>query len=122
MIFEVRLPLIMPQMSAATVECLYVEPGEAVKMGSKLADLRVDLSSAFAQECPPVSYYRIVLRERAFVRKIAPVPGDLLDVDALVALFSTEADEPLDQPVSRPMRTTIAGIMHHDGMVSDQKI
>ncbi len=122
MIFEVRLPLIMPQMSAATVECLYVEPGEAVKMGSKLADLRVDLSSAFAQECPPVSYYRIVLRERAFVRSISATPGDLLEVDAPFVLFSTDPDEPLDPPATRPMRTTIAGIMHHDGMVSDQKL
>lgn len=122
MIFEVRLPLIMPQMSAATIECVYVEPGEAVKMGSKLVDLRVDLSSAFAQECPPVSYYRMVLRERGFVRSIAASPGDLLEVDALIALFSTEADEPLDQTVARPLRTTIAGIMHHDGMVSDQKL
>src|SRR6266481_2664258 len=45
MIYEFRLPLIITQMTGATVECLHAKPGDAVKMGSKLVDLSIDLSS-----------------------------------------------------------------------------
>ena len=58
MIYQFKLPLIVPQMSSAVIECLYAKPGDALKTGSKLFDLSVDLSSAFAQECPPISFFR----------------------------------------------------------------
>jgi hypothetical protein len=122
MIFELRLPDIVPQMTGATTECLYAEAGEALSTGSKLIDLRIDLSSAFAQECPPVSYYRIVLREKAYLRRIEPRPGDFIELDASVALFSNSPDEPLDVTPGRPLRVTVAGILHHDGMHSGNQL
>lgn len=118
MILELKLTSIVPQMTGATIECVYAEAGDALKMGSKLVDLSIDLSSAFAQECPPVSYYRIVAREAAFLRKIEVRPGSLAGVDTLIALFSTSCDEPLDEAPARGLRTTVAGIMHHEGMVT----
>lgn len=122
MILELKLPDIVPQMTGATTECLFAEAGEALRMGSKLVDLRVDLSSAFAQECPPVSYYRIVLREKAYLRQINPKPGDFIERDAPVALFSSSPDEPLDEAPERPLRVTVAGILHHDGMFSGNQL
>ena len=118
MIFDYRLTDIVPQMSGATIECVFAAEGDALKMGSKLVDLSVDLTSAFAQECPPISYYRIVVRETAILRRIEARPGDFVGIDSLVALFSTEPDEPLDQPAARALRVTVAGIMHHDGMLT----
>lgn len=118
MILEFNLTNIVPQMNGATIECVYAETGEALKMGSKLVDLSVDLSSAFAQECPPISYYRIIAREAAFLRRIDARPGSFAGVETRVALFSTDPDEPLDAAPSRPLRVTIAGIMHHEGMVT----
>lgn len=118
MILELRLPDIVPQMTGATAECLFAEAGEALRMGSKLIDLRIDLSSAFAQECPPVSYYRIVVREKAYLRHVSPRPGDFLELDAPVALFSSSPDEPLETAPERRLRVTVAGILHHDGMFS----
>ncbi|MBS0476657.1 MAG: hypothetical protein JSR28_16120 [Proteobacteria bacterium] len=122
MILEVRLTQIVPQMTGATTECFYAAPGDALRMGSKLIDLSVDLSSAFAQECPPVSYYRIVLRESAFLRSIETRPGDFTAVDQSIALLSTTPDEPLDEPPSRAARVTIAGILPHERMFSGQRI
>jgi len=116
MIYEFRLPLIVPQMVAATVECLYAKPGEALKTGAKLLDLSVDLSSAFAQECPPVSFFRVVMREAVFLRKLDVVPGQLCHLNEILAVFSTEADEDLDVLPARAVRVAIAGIMHHSGM------
>jgi len=116
MIYELRLPLIIPQMTGATVECLYAAEGDALKLGSKFMDLSIDLGSAFAQECPPVSFYRLILREPAFLRQFKAKPGEYFELDAPIALFSTTVDEPLDQPPARAVRVTTAGIIHHEGM------
>src|SRR5882724_116120 len=116
MIYAFRLPTINPHMSGARIECVYAEPGGALKNGSKLFDLSVDLSSAFAQECPPISFFRVVLREPACLRVFEVAPGQRCQVDAPLAVFSTVLDEDLAAPPAREIRTTIAGIMHHEGM------
>ncbi|ACI50542.1 conserved hypothetical protein [Gluconacetobacter diazotrophicus PA1 5] len=116
MLYEFKLTSLIPQMSGATTECVYAAPDAALRMGSKLMDLSVDLSSAFAQECPPVSYYRVVLREAVFLRRIDLSPGQYCALGDRLALFSTDPDESLDQEVDRPVRCTVAGIIHHDGM------
>lgn len=116
MIYEFKLPSIVAQMSGATIECLHAKPGDAVKMGSKLFDVSVDLSSAFAQECPPISYFRVVMREPGYLRKLDLTPGQYCQLDELLAVFSTTPDEALDAPAARSVRTTVAGIVHHDGM------
>jgi hypothetical protein len=116
MIYAFRLPTINPHMSAARIECIYAEPGNALKIGSKLFDLGIDLSSSFAQECPPVSFFRVVLREPVFFRKLKVVRGQLCELGELVALFSTEPDETLTVAPVRDIRFAVAGIIHHDGM------
>lgn len=116
MIYEFRLPVIVPQMSGATVECVYADAGDSLRMGGKLLDLSVDLSSAFAQECPPVSYYRLVLREPVYLRQLDVGPGQYSASSDRIALFSTDPEEPLDQDVARQVRCTVAGILRHDGM------
>jgi hypothetical protein len=116
MIFEFKLPLIVKQMTGATIECLHAKPGDAVKMGSKLMDLSVDLSSAFAQECPPISFFRVVIREAGWLRKFDLTPGQFCQLDEVVAVFSTEPDEDLSKPATRAIRTTMAGIVHHEAM------
>ena len=118
MIYELRLTEIVSQMTGATVECVYTAAGESLKLGSKLMDISVDLSSAFAQECPPISFYRIVLREPAFLRRFEAVPGQFITLDDQVALFSSTPDEPLDAAPARSLRFTIAGIIHHEAMWS----
>jgi hypothetical protein len=121
MIYPFKLPMINPHMSSARVECLYVQPNDALKTGSKLFDLGVDLSSAFAQECPPVSFFRIVLREPVFLRTLNVIRGQLCEVGELVALFSTEPSESLDVAPAREIRFAVAGIIHHDGLWTGSK-
>lgn len=115
MIFELRLPVINPQMSGATLEYLH-STGGSLKVGSKLLDVSVDLGKAFAQECPPISYYRFVMREAVWLREIKVRPGQYSEVDDPIALFSSEPDEDLNQPIKRPVRVTVAGIMYHSDM------
>jgi hypothetical protein len=116
MIFELRLPLISPHMSEALIECLYAVPGSALKTGDKLLDLSVDLSSAFSQDCPPISFFRIVMRENIVLREFCLACGEPCKVGGRIAVFSTVADEATDQPAQRGIRFATAGIIHHGGM------
>lgn len=110
MLLEYRLPAINANMTEASIERRYAEPGAALAIGTKLLDLRVDLSSAFSQDCPPISFYRIVMRERAYLRELRPADGEACPVGALIAIFSTEPGEPLDGVAARPIRVATAGI------------
>jgi hypothetical protein len=114
MIYEFRLPAVNPHMTGARIECYYAEPGDALKTGAKLLDLGIDLSSAFAQECPPVSFFRVVLRETLILRSLAFARGDFCPVGEIIALFSGERDEDITAPPARGVRFATAGIVHHE--------
>jgi pyruvate/2-oxoglutarate dehydrogenase complex dihydrolipoamide acyltransferase (E2) component len=116
-ILEFRLPAINPYMTEAQIDALYAAPGDPVKTGSKLLDVRVDLSSAFAQDCPPISYYRVVMRENAVLREVRAAAGTTPKVGDVIAVFSSTPDEPLDQPAQRVIRVATAGIMAQGGVV-----
>lgn len=118
MLYELRLTKINPNMNAAIMECLYATAGSALKTGDKLCDLSVDLSSGFSQYCPPISYFRVVVREKVWLRKMLVVPGDSCDVGQLLAVFTVEQDDPDEAVPARPLRITTAGIAHHSGMWS----
>jgi hypothetical protein len=115
-IFDFRLPLISPHMSEALIECLYATPGSTLKRGDKLLDLSVDLSTNFAQDCPPISFYRVILGEKAVLRELRVARGKTCKLDEVIAVFSTEPDEPLDQPVQRGIRLSTAGIIYHSNL------
>ena len=116
MLYDLRLSKINSNMSSAVVECSYAEPGTFLKAGDKLFDLSVDLSSGFSQYCPPISYFRVVVREKLWLRKTLVIPGDNCDVGALLALFSTEPGEAIEAAPARAIRVTTAGITHHPGL------
>lgn len=121
MIYQFVLPLINPHMSGARVECIYAQPGAALAMGSKLFDISVDLGSAFAQECPPISFFRIVLRERLYLRRLDVTDGQLCAVGDLMALFSVEPEQDLSAPPARPIRVSTAGILSHAQMWTEKQ-
>src|SRR6202047_3806512 len=118
MLYDFRLPKINPNMSAAVVECAYANSEALLKVGDKLFDLSVDLSSGFSQYCPPISYFRVVVREKLWLRKTLVAPGDDCEIAQLLAVFSQEQDDPDDEAPARPLRITTAGISHHPGMWS----
>src|SRR4051812_49838721 len=117
MLFELRLTKINPNMTVGMVECCYVSDNSPVKLGDKLFDLRVDLSAGFSQYCPPISYFRVVAREKGILRQLFVKAGDNVNLGDLLATFSETTDEPVTQP-ARPLRTTTAGIAHHSAMWS----
>ncbi len=116
MILELKLPAISPHMTEARIECFHAEPGAELKSGAKLLDLSVDLSDNFAQDCPPISFYRLILREGAVLREFRFAPGQMGPMGEIIALFSTTPDEPLESAPARGIRVATAGIIHHAGM------
>jgi pyruvate/2-oxoglutarate dehydrogenase complex dihydrolipoamide acyltransferase (E2) component len=116
MIYELRLPLIGPHMAEARIECIHATSGSALKTGAKLIDLSIDLSSSFSQDCPPISFFRIIVRENVVLNEICLTSGQTCKVGELIARFSTTADEDTNQPPQRGIRIATAGVMHHGGM------
>ncbi len=110
MILTLTLPRIIESMDAAVVRRTYAEVGTELAPGGKLVDLSVDLSAVAPHDCPPVSLYRIALRERVWLRTLEVARGDSIQAGSIVARFSTTPDEPLAAPVSREVRITIAAI------------
>ncbi len=105
-------------MSSALIEKIYVSEGAELTSGSKILDFSIDLSSAFSQNCPPISYYRIVAREKVQVRQLLKAAGEYGVLDEPIALFSHDAAEPLGEVVARALRVMTAGIVHHEEMWS----
>ena len=120
--YDWKMPEIIPGMTGATLEKVYIGEGEASPAGTKLFDISVDLSSAFAQECPPISYFRIVLRESVYVRRLMFVEGQQIETGSLVALFSSDLHQDIDPPAERSVRVATAGIMHHAGMWTGSRL
>jgi hypothetical protein len=122
LLFSLAIPNVNEYMTKARIECLYAEPGAALPVGAKIADISVDLSDVFPQNCPPTSYHRIVLREKLWLRQVLVSAGQNCDPGAGIAIFSSTADEPLDAAIARPVRVMVAGIMHHPEMWSGRYV
>jgi hypothetical protein len=111
-LLNLDLPRINPYADKASIRAVYATNDAALIVGAKLLDLTVDLSSAvILHDCPPISHYRLVLRDRVWLRRLDVAAGQTVGVGQPVALFSTDPDEPLDGPPARPVRVTIAGVM-----------
>ena len=111
MLLTLTLPRNNGLMISAVVETIHAAVGSELAPGAKVMDLTVDLSAVAAQDCPPISLYRIVFRDRAWLRRVAVARGEDAAVGALLAQFSTDPDEPLDGEPTRAVRIMIAGIL-----------
>jgi hypothetical protein len=114
--FSVILALKMPQIGAgmteAVVEGVLMALGAEVRPNQPLLDIRVDFSGGAAQDCPPISFFRIVAREKGCVREITCKRGDRVLVGAGLALLTTSPDDAMGLPVARGLRTTAVGVLH----------
>jgi hypothetical protein len=111
LLLNLLAPRINDYMTTAVVDAVHAREGEALASGAKVMDLLVDLSAVAAHDCPPVSLYRLVLRDRAWLRRLDVAVGDEVGVGAPLALFATEPDEALAAPPARAARVAIAGII-----------
>jgi pyruvate/2-oxoglutarate dehydrogenase complex dihydrolipoamide acyltransferase (E2) component len=109
--FDLPLSAIVPQMTEAKILRVLAAEGAVLRVGAPLVEFEVDLSSQFTHDCPPVSFYRIVLREAACLRQMPVAPGQLIAVGQPLAVFSQTADEPLEAVATRNLRVNAVGII-----------
>jgi hypothetical protein len=119
LLLNLIVPRINDYMTTAIVEDVYADEGAVLGVGAKLLDITVDLSAAAPHDCPPISHYRLVLREPARLRSVLVKRGDEPAVGAPLALFTTEPDEPLDAGAGRPLRVAIAAILRQSAWETD---
>lgn len=116
MLLTLTLPRIGEQMTSGVIKTVHAAEGAALSVGGKLFDVIVDLSAIAPHDCPPISLYRIALREALWLRRLAVAARDEVPVGTPLALLTTTPDEPLDDPLPRPParspRVTIAGIVY----------
>ena len=111
MLLNLTLPRINEHMTTAVVKTIDPAVNTELPLGAKLMDLSVDLSAVLPHDCPPISLYRLALRDRVWLRKLAVGVGDDVAVGAVLAQFSTEPDEPIDGDPARAVRVIVAGII-----------
>ncbi len=111
MILSLNMPQLGVPMSQGVVERIHISEGCRIEVGAKLLDIRVDLSAVAAQDCPPISYFRMVSREAGWVRRLICATGAVHSMGEILALVSTDRDESCDEPPQRPLRIASAGIL-----------
>jgi hypothetical protein len=113
------VPRINDHMTTVLVEKVYADEGADLRVGARLLDITVDLSAAAPHDCPPISHYRLVLREPARLRRLMVRRGDEPAVGAPLALFTTDPDDPFDTKADRPLRVAIAAILSQSAWETD---
>ncbi len=111
MILEFSLPNLMARMTEAIVHSVAASEGQKLAVGQALMDLTVDLSAVYLHDCPPISLYRIVVRETVWLRELRVARNSRPALGDLLARFSTLPDEPLDASATRPLRVSVAGVI-----------
>jgi pyruvate/2-oxoglutarate dehydrogenase complex dihydrolipoamide acyltransferase (E2) component len=110
LILSLSLQRMGEQMRIGTVHRVLAHAGDALRPGTPLLEVRVDLGAAKAQDCPPVFHFRVIATERAHLRSVLIAPGDRVEVGAPLGVATTSPDEPFDAPGARALRTTSVAI------------
>ncbi|SFK35537.1 hypothetical protein [Methylocapsa palsarum] len=98
-------------MSSAKIDKIHAGEGIFLKVGSKFLDLTIDLSDVSFEDCPPISHYRLAVREGLWLRRLLVAAGDEPEVGTALALATSEPDESLEGAPARPARITTIGIV-----------
>lgn len=111
MTIRLVLPATNEALGSARIDEVYIEAGQALALGSRLVDFTVGLDAAASQDCPPITHYRMTLREKAWVGRVDVEPGQDVAVGDVLALLSVNPGDPLDPDAVRTARVSMAAII-----------
>jgi hypothetical protein len=109
-ILSLTMPRVGAQMRQGQIHKLLVRVGDALKPGTPLLEVRVDLGSANAQDCPPLFFFRLIATERGVLRSLDVSLGDVLDVGAKLGVAASDGTESIEAKPARALRTTSVAI------------
>jgi pyruvate/2-oxoglutarate dehydrogenase complex dihydrolipoamide acyltransferase (E2) component len=110
MILSVVLPRVGSQMKHGIVHRLLAGAGDALRPGVALLEVRVDLDSDQAQDCPPLYFFRVIATERGVLRALDVAVGDVVDAGAVIGKVTQTAEESTAGAATRALRTTSIAI------------
>ncbi len=110
MILSLTLPKVGAQMQRGTIHRLVASAGAELRPGVPLLEVRVDLESEKAQDCPPLYFFRVIATERGVLRSLQVAEGDVVDAGAVIGVATSTATEAADGPAARALRTTSVAI------------
>ena len=110
MIMNLSLPKISDQFVSASIFRVLVEPGQELKPGTPIVELRADLGGSGEQDCAPVQYFRIVATERAHLGRLLVAVGDNLGPGAALAIATSQPGESSEGTPVRALRAMSVGI------------
>jgi len=113
MILSLTLPRMGDLTRPGTVHRVIAHAGDALRPGTPLLEIRVDLDGANARDCPALIYYRLIATERAYLRSLLVETGDVVEVAAAIGVATTIATEALAGPPVRALRTSSVSIQVH---------
>ena len=117
MLLALTLPRINVYMASARIDIVHdVTEGAPPSQGGKLFDITVDLSAAAPHDCPPVSHYRLAVRDfgQFWLRRLeGAAVGDEPAVGREPRPVHHRAGTSRWMALARPrrVRVTIAGII-----------
>ena len=110
MILSLTLPKVGSQMEQGAIHKLVAKPGDELRPGTPLLEVRVDLGAAKVQDCPPLMFFRLIATERAVLRSLWVATGAIVDVGAPIGLATSTAGESAAGAPVRGLRTTSVAI------------
>jgi pyruvate/2-oxoglutarate dehydrogenase complex dihydrolipoamide acyltransferase (E2) component len=110
MILSLTLPKVGSQMEQGAIYKMVAKPGDELRPGTPLLEVRVDLGAAKVQDCPPLIFFRLIATERAVLRSLWVAAGAIVDVGAPIGLATSTAGESAAGAPARALRTTLVAI------------
>src|ERR1700690_189535 len=110
MILSLVMPRVGAYMRQASIHKIIANPGDELRPGTPLLEIRIDFGSAKTQDCPPLSFFRIIATERAHLRSLGVALGALFEVGAPLGVASTDRNEGIDGAPARALRLTSGAI------------
>lgn len=110
MILELLVPQIDGRIDRVKIDKLEISVGDSVAVSDSLLEFTAGLDYADMHGCPPTTRFRMNSGETAYVRQISvqedarPYSGEVL------AILSTEPDEPINSEERRKARHSLAAI------------
>lgn len=111
MLLAIELPRLHELMTTAVVTAVHATPGSALEPGAPLFDVRIDLSHAAAHDCPPVSWFRVILRERGVLCAFTAVEDGEVAPGERIGIVASTPGEPTDVEPARTARLTTVGLV-----------
>ena len=110
MILVLTMPRVGAQMQQGQIHKLLAKVGDALKPGTPIIEVRVDLGAANGQDCPPLFFFRLLATERAVLRSLDVSLGEILNVGSKLGVAASDGTESIEAQPARALRTTSVAI------------